>query len=351
MIDRRGFLGVGAAALAASPLAAMRAFAQDQKEPDLSELYAAAKKDGELTWYVTHWSTETAERVGNAFAQAYPGMKCNVVRSTGQMLFQRISQELKARVPVCDVFSSSELGQYVTLKKDKQLIAFTPRNQAFCLPLARDYDPSHLTTITDANTTVMTYNTDLVSAAEAPKNWTDLLDPKWKNQVAVAHPGFSGSGGGWAFTMKKLYGWSFFDRLKANAPMVGRSMIDPPNIIASGERKIGIAPGSLSVNLASRGRPLRTVYPEDGTILGFGPSGIMATAPHQNAARLFIEFLLSRTTVEIASGEGNIPVRSDVEPKPGIARLGTLKGLNKSPEELSESLPEVIERWRETFGV
>ena len=59
MIDRRGFLGVGAAALAASPLAAMRAFAQDQKEPDLSELYAAAKKDGELTWYVTHWSTET----------------------------------------------------------------------------------------------------------------------------------------------------------------------------------------------------------------------------------------------------------------------------------------------------
>jgi hypothetical protein len=40
-----------------------------------------------------------------------------------------------------------------------------------------------------------------------------------------------------------------------------------------------------------------------------------------------------------------------VEPKPGIAKLGTMKGINKSPEELSEKLPELIEKWRDTFGV
>ena len=64
-----------------------------------------------------------------------------------------------------------------------------------------------------------------------------------------------------------------------------------------------------------------------------------------------MEFLLSREVVELAAAEYNIPVRADVEPKPGISKLGTLKGLNKSPEELSEKLPELIEKWRDTFGV
>ncbi len=309
------------------------------------------RRKAEISWYLTHWRTETAERVGNLFMKTYPGVRCNVVRSTGQVLFQRLTQEFKAKVAVCDVYSSSELGQYVTLKKAKQLMRFEPRNQVHCLPAARDYDPDHEFTITDANTTVMAYNNEIVKAADAPTNWTDLIDPKWKNQVAVCHPGFSGSGGGWAVTMEKLYGWSFFEKLKANAPLVTRSIIDTVNVMASGERKIGIGPGSLTVNLAAAGRPLTTVYPKDGTILGFGPSGILSTSPHPNAAKLFVEFLLSREVVEIAAGEHNVPVRGDVEPKPGIAKLGTLKGLNKSPEELSEKLPELIEKWRDVFGV
>jgi iron(III) transport system substrate-binding protein len=347
MIDRRTLLGA-TALVVGSPFAATPGRAQDSYFADLHE---KAKKEGEISWYLTHWRTETAERVGNLFMQTWPGVRCNVVRATGQVLFQRLSQEFKAKVAACDVYSSSELGQYVTLKKAKQLMRFEPRNQVHCVPAARDYDPEHFFAITDANTTVMAYNTDLVKPTEAPKNWTDLTDPHWKNQVAVCHPGFSGSGGGWAVTMEKLYGWSFFEKLKANAPLVTRSIIDTVNVMATGERKIGIGPGSLTVNLAAAGRPLQTVHPSDGTILGFGPSGILATAPHPNASKLFVEFLLSREVCEIAAGEHNVPVRADVEPKPGIAKLGTLKGLNKSPEELSEKLPELIEKWRDTFGV
>lgn len=348
MIDRRAFLGAGAVA-ATMPFALSSVRAQDAAY--FADLHAKAKTEGEISWFLTHWRTETAERVGNLFMQTWPGVKCNVVRATGQVLLQRLIQEFKAKVPVCDVYSSSELGQYVVLRKDKRLTRFQPVNQVHCLPAARDYDPDHDFTITDANTTVMSFNRDGVPAADAPKNWTDLIDPKWKNQVAVCHPGFSGSGGGWAVTMEKLYGWSFFEKLKANAPLVTRSIIDTVNVVASGERKIGIGPGSLTVAQAAAGRPIETVYPTDGTILGFGPSGILSTAPHPNAAKLFVEFLLSREVVELAAGEYNIPVRADVEPKPGIAKLGAMKGLNKSPEELSQKLPELIEKWRDTFGV
>jgi iron(III) transport system substrate-binding protein len=350
MLDRRRFLGAATSAVVASPFVTVPGRAQDEAAY-FKDLHEKAKQDGEISWYLTHWRTETAERVGNLFMQTWPGVKCNVVRSTGQVLFQRLNQEFKARVPVCDVYSSSELGQYVTLKKARQLQPFKPRNLVHSLPAARDYDPDNYFSITDANTTVMAYNGDLVKGDEAPKNWTDLVDPKWKNQVAVCHPGFSGSGGGWAVTMEKLYGWGFFEKLKANAPMVTRSIVDTVNVMATGERKVGIGPGSLTVNLATQGRPIVTVHPTDGTILGFGPTGILSTAPHRNAARLFVEFLLSHEVGELAAGEHQVPVRGDVEPKPGIARLGTMKGLNKSPEELSEKLPELIEKWRDTFGV
>ena len=54
-------------------------------------------------------------------------MKCNVVRATGQVLYQRLTQDMKAKVANCDVFSSTDLGQYVTLRQQKLLLPFKPQ--------------------------------------------------------------------------------------------------------------------------------------------------------------------------------------------------------------------------------
>jgi iron(III) transport system substrate-binding protein len=249
------------------------------------------------------------------------------------------------------VFSSTDLGQYVSLKAAKQLLPFVPKNLADCSPLIAKFDADGAYTITDGNTTVLCYNSDLVSAGDAPKKWTDLIDPKWRGQVAVAHPGFSGAMGGWVLSMTNLYGWEYFEKLKANQPQVGRSLIDPPTTIASGERKVGIGSGATVFGFAARGKPLKGVYPEDGTIISFSPTGIPATTIHPNAAKLFVEFLLSRESEAITASEFAVPVRNDATPAPGIHPLGTLKGITKSPAEMNEKLPELIERWRDTFGV
>jgi iron(III) transport system substrate-binding protein len=316
-----------------------------------NDLHEKAKKEGELTWYIAHWRVEIAERVAKRFTEVWPGIKCNVVRATGQVIYQRLTQDMKARVANCDVFSSSDLGQYVTLKEQKQLLAFVPKNLADCSPLIAKYDPDAAYTITDANTTVMCYNGDLVNADDAPKKWTDLVDPKWRNQVAVAHPGFSGAMGGWVLSMTNLYGWEFFEKLKANRPHIGRSLADPPTTVASGERRVGISTGASAFGFAARGTSLKGVYPEDGPIIGFSPSGIPATTVRPNAAKLFIEFLLSRESAAITQSEYTVPVRTDVTPAPGIHALGTLKGIVKTPAEMNEKLPDVIEKWRDTFGV
>ncbi|MDQ8729756.1 extracellular solute-binding protein [Bradyrhizobium sp. LHD-71] len=349
VFDRRAFLRSSLAAGAAASLPG-NGFAQGNADY-FAALYEQAKREGELTWYIAHWRVEIAERVARRFAEVYPEVKCNVVRATGQVIYQRLSQDLKAKVANCDVFSSTDLGQYVSLKAAKHLMPFAPKNLADCSPLIRNYDPDDAYTITDGNTTVMCYNGDLVAAAEAPGKWLDLIDPKWKGQVAVAHPGFSGAMGGWVLSMNNLYGWEFFEKLKANRPQVGRSLTDPPTTVASGERKIGIGSGASVFGYAARATSLKGVYPEDGAIVSFSPTGIVATTVHPNAAKLFVEFLLSKESAAITASEFTVPVRTDITPAPGIHPLGTLKGITKNPTELNEKLPELIERWRDTFGV
>ena len=129
---------------------------------------------------------------------------------------------------------------------------------------------------------MLAHNTRQVSEAEAPKSWTDVLDPKWRNQLAVGHPGFSGAIGIWAVQMRKMYSWDYFKRLERNRPQIGRSSIDPVTMLNAGERSRRRR-GALSARPCcriARGNPLRLIYPTEGVLATISPSAI----PRQRAA-------------------------------------------------------------------
>lgn len=348
-IDRRSLL---AGSVAAGALWTTRGLAQsDADKAYFADLHAKAKAEGELTWYIAHWGTDFAQRVASAFEQAYPGVKTNVVRATSQVIYQRLSQDMKAQVANCDVFSSADNGQYVTLKAEKKLLAYEPRNLKDCAPVLRDFDAAHYVTITDANPTIIAYNTKLVTAADAPRKWTDLLDPKWMGQVAVPHPGYSGAMGAFVVAMTKLYGWEFFEKLHKNKPHVARSLVDPPVMIGAGESKVGLSTAATAISMKERDQQVAPSFPEDGAMLNVGPTSIIANTKHPNAAKLFLEFLISKPTGDLTASEFLIPVRNDVTPYKGVPPLGTLKGITSDPVELAAKLPDLIEKWRDTFGV
>ena len=70
---------------------------------DTAPLEAAARQEGSLTWYVAQLDTVTAERFGRAFSAEYPGITVEVIRTTGQVAFQRLLLDIKNRTPHCDV--------------------------------------------------------------------------------------------------------------------------------------------------------------------------------------------------------------------------------------------------------
>jgi iron(III) transport system substrate-binding protein len=122
--------------------AAGRAQAEDLPAHE-RQLYDAAKRDGELTWYSGQLAAEPSEAVGRAFTQRFPGVKVNVVRSTSQVAFQRLSQDMRAKTPQCDVFASTDFGHYSFLKRQNALLQFRPRNADGLLEQLKIADPDN----------------------------------------------------------------------------------------------------------------------------------------------------------------------------------------------------------------
>jgi iron(III) transport system substrate-binding protein len=333
-----------AAGLAAAALAWQPASAQS-----LDELYAKAKEEGELTWYTSHAAAEVMEAFGNGFTKKYPGVKVNVVRSTAQVAFQRLMQDLQNQQANCDVLSSTDIGHFDKLKADGQLLQYTPENAAEVYDAFKGLDPDGFYHVTSSGMVTLTYNSEIVSDEEAPKNWPDLLDPKWKGKVSVGHPAYSGYVGTWVVTMRKLYGWDYFEKLEKNDPRIGRSINDTVTMLTAKESSVAAGPDATTAMSAARGNPLKISYPTDGALLMIAPSGIPKNAPHPNAAKLFMNFLLSQEGGALGRDAYFVSLRPDVEPAPGFKPLSEIKTVRPTFEEIVTGIPEVIEEWRDTF--
>src|SRR5437763_17008663 len=98
--------------------------ARAQMQPWEKELYEAAKKEKPVTVYTAHYNTDEAQALCAAFEKKYPPLKCNYVRTTAQVAFQRFQQDTAANAPVASVFSSTDVGHYGELKKKGSLIPY-----------------------------------------------------------------------------------------------------------------------------------------------------------------------------------------------------------------------------------
>jgi iron(III) transport system substrate-binding protein len=316
------------------------------------QLYDAAKKEKQFTVYTAHYDTETIADLCMAFDKRYPGVKCNFVRTTAQVAFQRLQQDMQANLAVASVFSSTDVSHYPDLKKRGVLTTYQPHNLAKMVDSLKQYnDKDNNYWVTAAALVVLTYNNSLVPDKDAPKKWTDLLDPKWKDKVSIGHPAFSGYVGTWVVLMQKLYGWDYFVKLEKNKPQIGRSINDTVTMLNAKERWVAAVPEATTLLSRDKGNPLSVSYPTDGTLLMVSPTGIPKNAPAPNAAKLFVEFLLDKEAAEVQVKNHSLSVIKGIKPAPGAKPLEDIKVIRPTEEEITKGIPEVKEKFRDTFGV
>lgn len=306
--------------------------------------------EGTLTWYVAQVDAQTAEALGRAFTASHPGVNVGVIRTTGQVAFQRLLLDIKNHTPNCDVFSATDISHLPILKERGELTEYRPPNADGLLPPFKALSDPGYSYITNAARYFLIYNTDKVKPEEAPKSWTDLLDPRWKGRVATGHPAFSGCTGTWALGLKKVYGWEYFEKLAKNNPRIGRSAVDPMTLINAGECLVGVGSANNGYASIDKGNPLGINHPADGLVLCVTPSGIPAHAPHPEAAKLFMDWLLSPAYARLIAADGSEPIVAGVSPHPGMPPLEQVKVIPLTVAEIRKGVPEVIEQWRDTFG-
>jgi iron(III) transport system substrate-binding protein len=309
----------------------------------------AAKKEGKVVWY-TSLALPSAEKVAKLFEAAYPGIKVEVHRTGSQRVLQRVMQELQANIKNADVLHTSDAGHFVLLKEKKLLMKYTPAGVEKFPPGFKDRDGYHYGL--RATVSVIAYNPKVISAAEAPKTWKDLLDPKWKGKMVTGHPGYSGIIATHVLALVNLHGWEYWKQLAQNRLMLVQSAVDPAGIVASGERPVAVNGGDYTfAQTKQKGNPIEIVYPKEGVPLIVSPTAITTFAPHPNAARLFTDFTFTREVQQVlADSEGLYTGHPEVKYPADKPKLEELKLLHTDPEELEKRTEEIKKRFVEFFG-
>ena len=349
--SRRDVLKTAGALAIGSVFAAPVRAAAPPAEAITPELIEAAKKEGTVVLY-SSMDLPVGEKLGKAFEAAYPGIQIQIERSGSERLFQRIGQEFSSNIHACDVINSSDASHFIPWKKNGWMMPFVPEDVAKYFPEAyRDGDG--MFAVSRIYLSSIAYNTNLVKAEDAPKSYADLLDPKWSGKMVKGHPAYSGTIMTATFQQVRELGWDYFEKLSKQHVMQVQSSTDPPKKLSLGERAV-MADGNEYgvVLLKEAGQPVEPIYPSEGTPTISGPTGIFASAPHPNAAKLFQAWLHSRETQQFfIDFTAQYSVHSQVQPKPGRRKISDIKLMKEDPAGVEAMSEEIKTRYAKLFRV
>ena len=305
----------------------------------------AARKEGRLLLY-TGMETDEANLFTAEFSKKYPFIKTEIFRSSGEKVQTRFLVEHRANTHIADVFQTSIVQVYQL--KNLKLLARYASEEVTAYPEGFK-DPQGTWTAFYQIPYVIGYNTRLVAAKDAPASYEDLLQPRWKGWIAMETAEYQwfyhwmqilGRDKGLEF-MKKFAGQNL--QMRAGHTLLAQ-------LVAAGEAALATVVYSNRVErMKASGAPIDWVRFKGPTITAINAVSIPAQAPHPNAARLFVDFVLSKEGQSLLRGLRRIPGRPDVLPDPP----SLTKGLNlypARPEGMIENYNETVALFDEIFN-
>ncbi len=278
---------------------------QTDWKKDWEQTLAAAKKEGQVTVYIYRY-----EGLLQDFKREFPGINVVAVTGRGNELTNRIMTERRAGKHLVDVYSGGTNSLYNTLYKGK---ALDPLKPLLILPEVTDtskwYGNEHryadpegkyiFSYIGSPSNAQLAYNTNLVNPKEF-KSYQDVLNPKWKGKIVSLDPRDTGLGA----TMQFYYyspeiGPEFMKKFFGGMDIIyAKNLRQMTDWLAQG--KFAICMGCKdSMRAKNQGLPVDdfdTNKWKEGSSFsaGGGSMSYMNQAPHPNAAKVFINWFLSR---------------------------------------------------------
>ena len=315
-------------------------------------LIEAAVKEGKAVWY-TSTDVAVSERMAKLFEAKYPGVKVQVERSGAERIYQRINQEYGSNIKNADIVETSDAVHFVVFKRKGWLAQAVPTDVAKHWPAnAKDADGYYAAY--RAHLSVMGYNSKLLKAEDAPKSRAALLDPKWRNRLVKAHPGYSGTVLNDTFMIINTpsLGWDYLAKLGQLRVMQVQSSTEPPKKLALGERLVQVDGNEYNMfQLKEKGDPVEPIYPEEGTTIAIGHSAIMKESTRPNAARLLYHFLYTKEAQQAMSDDGGLrSFHPEVKEKDTRTPLAKIKVLFPDAIKLEGEVENIKKTYEKHFG-
>lgn len=280
---------------------------------------ALAEKEPLLIY--TSCPIDIMTQIEAAFEAANPAIDLEIYRSGTGTVTAKIAAELEAGNMLADLIFVADYATYEGYKAQDLLLAYDSPEAANLPEMLIDPDKCYYGARVFAM--IIAYNTSLV--ADPPSRWSDLLDTEWSGQIVVADPQYSGSNVVTNAGLAMEYGLSYFRQLRANEVAIIKGNTKTATEVAAGAYLVSLTLDNMVRGMKAQGSPIDLVYPEDGAILLPSPIAIVKTSEHVDAAKKFVDYLLSAEGQQALVDIGNyVPARSDVAPPPGAPTLDEL---------------------------
>lgn len=335
--------GLGLAALPLIGLGTRRARAAEGRKVtkvldfETSADVAKAEQEGAVLFY-THDSENAGAAITAAFTKDFPKIKASYFRAQTGALFSKILAERSAGRFDVDVIQFSDIATALDFQKrgcwqnyiSPQNAAYAPENLS--QPLG-DYFQAGMTFAGIA------YNTNRVKPSEAPKSWKDLLDPRWKNKMSSKQATSGMQFTAW-YELRKLYGDQYWKSFAKQNPHGFDSRAQLFDRLSRGDDAVSsLAEWAGYVLFHERKAPIAFVAPSDGLPATALAAGVVNKAPHGEAARLFLDWLMSPRGQNLYQDNKYLlygSLRKDAPAMPGGLRLRDFKLL------VPQNLPDYV---------
>jgi len=270
-----------------------------------------ARNEAEVVWY-TAMNVPDAEALRKPFNERYPFVRLTLLRSTGEKVRTRILTEARANRYAWDVVSFNLLD-IDALDREGLLAAYASPEAATGYPAGAAGAHSAAIYVRQY---VIGYNTRWVKASEAPKSWADLLAPGWAGKLAIDESDVE-----WYAAMLDYWGRdkgaAYMRALSRQKPQQRRGHSLLTRLLVAGDFPLALIHAGEIEREKQDGAPVEWVKTLDPIVTSPSQVAISAKAPHPAAARLLVDFLLSREGQRVIESRGRVPARTDLGSGPG----------------------------------
>jgi iron(III) transport system substrate-binding protein len=308
---------------------------------------AAQAASGTLTVY-----TSTPDQAMNdliaAFNKVEPGVKVDFFRSGTTEVVNKLQAEFTAGAPQPDVLFIADATVMEQMKADGRLMSYADA-PVQGLP-SGFYDADKTYFGTKIIPTGIIYNTK--SGKPRPVSWNDLISPDAKDQVIMPSPLYSGAAvihvG--TITAQPDLGWNYYEKLADNGAVATKGNGGVLEAVASGQKAYGMIVDFMAFNGKAKGSPVDFVYPTEGVSMVTEPVAILKTAKNAEAAKAFVNWLLSDAGQQYMTVQGYIPGKAGVAGPAGRPAAAELKVMPSSAKDVSGESDEIKKHFSDLFG-